>query len=351
MYKPSEEKKDYFCPRCKSQWTQLEVLDSVSPTGEGFLCHKCSGLLERDEVSAADRAGHERQKRLNTQVESIVGLLRQIDQQTIPQNDFQSALAHAVPIERDESINPTRQMAPVKPEPTSTVKGLKTEVTVPLEVSLNDGETLDSDRIAAERKAAQEAQNKLPDWYTKSTVTGETTALGKKEADRLASHGKFGASELKTEDGDSKESLDIRHAQLQAAYASFQEVQRLAELEPHSSEDDDDEDDDDDFEDVGIGGIGPSGINTPSSSISGAVNNNASFGSASNGVADTSSRVHIKPASESGSSGPGTSTVATPLPEYGGASPSKRVKLETGSAPAGNVTVDSDDDEEFEDAL
>ena len=348
MYKPSAEKKDYYCPRCKSQWTQLEVLDNVSLAGE-FLCHKCDHVLERDEVSAADRAGHERQSRLMAQVNGILSLLQQIDTQTIPQNDFQTAISHAVPVERDESIAPAPTMVPVKSETKPNLKGLKTEVIIPLEVSLKDDGALDSDRLAAERKAAQEAQNALPAWHTKSTVTGEMTALGSKEAARLATSTAIGATSLKTEEEDKKADSDIMSAQIAAAYASFQQEQQLAKLQPPSSEDeDDDEDDDDDFEDVGIGGsgIGASGVNTPSSSMSGAVNNGGrSFAFNGGNV-----RGNIKVEDDSGSSAPGTTAAGTPLPEYGRESPSKRVKLESG-APVAMVKpeLDSDDDDDFED--
>ncbi|KAL2051825.1 hypothetical protein ABVK25_007981 [Lepraria finkii] len=55
IYKPSEEKKDYNCPTCKAQWTQLEVLDKVGPFG--FEWHRCGGLLEREEPSAGSEYG------------------------------------------------------------------------------------------------------------------------------------------------------------------------------------------------------------------------------------------------------------------------------------------------------
>src|SRR6202012_5594407 len=38
LYEVDEEKKDWKCPRCKAEWTELEVLDKVGP--DGFECHR-----------------------------------------------------------------------------------------------------------------------------------------------------------------------------------------------------------------------------------------------------------------------------------------------------------------------
>jgi len=43
---PEPDDKVYFCRRCKSEWSTLEVLDKRGP--EGFLCHKCDYVLVFD---------------------------------------------------------------------------------------------------------------------------------------------------------------------------------------------------------------------------------------------------------------------------------------------------------------
>ncbi|MCJ1448263.1 MAG: hypothetical protein MMC23_008778 [Stictis urceolatum] len=329
LYKPSEEKKDYYCPRCKSQWTQMEVLDSINPMTGEFSCHKCNGTLERHETTAVDRAGHERQSKLMSQIDPLLKLLRQIDQVDIPQNDFQTALSLQVPIQRDETINPSRRLEPVKPEAAVTVKGIKTEAAAPIEVSLVDASASAAEKAEALHK--QELQNQLPEWHTKSTVTGERTALGNKEAARLATTSSS-TSLVKPEDEEKKGS-DTVDAQVEEYLQKMREEQAREALQQESE----DEEDDDDFEDVGIGG---SGVHTPNSEMSGAVNGNAPGSS-------------LKVESESGSSLPGTSAVATPVPreDDGGSSPSKRVKLDSGAEKEAEKEEDSDEDEEFEDAL
>lgn len=81
--RPTEEKKDYFCPYCRSRWTQMEVLDNPGP--HGFNCNKCGHALERDDESQGDLGGHEKQSKLMKQLEPLLSLLPQIDQVVIPE--------------------------------------------------------------------------------------------------------------------------------------------------------------------------------------------------------------------------------------------------------------------------
>ena len=355
LYKPSQEKKDYHCPRCRAQWTQLEVLDKVSPLGE-FLCHRCDAVLDRDDVSAADMAGHERQSKLYAQLEPFLTLMPQIDTQNIPQNDFETAYALAVPIIRNEEINPIRKTEPVDPtRPSSAaVKGMTQAPAAPLEVSLTTtSERAAADRVAAQRKADLAAQNALPVWHTNSTVTGETTALGNKERERLNAGLGAPLEPIKDEPDEKKES-NVLNDELEMYYAQMaqeREKEAQEDREPDSTEEDDDE-----FEDVGIGA---SGVATPSSGASAAAN--GSKAPSTNGILGGPS---LKRESESESSAPVTSfstPAASGTVEEGGASPAKRIKLD----PEANgdevvVLLDraekgenfSDEDEvEFEDAL
>ena len=348
LYKPSQEKKDYHCPRCHAQWTQLEVLDNISPMGE-FLCHRCKGVLERDDVSAADMAGHERQSKLMAQLDKLLRIMPEIDSQTIPKNDFETAFSHAIPIHRDEDINPARKMEAVETgrSKPSAVKGI-TITSAPLEVSL----TTNAERAAAERAEAQRQakileQNKLPSWHTNSTVTGEVTVVGNKERERLAARSGGVVEPAKPED-DKKSETNVLVDELAAYYAQMAEEKAKEAQEDQSSA----EDEDDEFEDVDVGA---SGVGTPSSSMSGAPNGSQ---------APPTNGKRLKQESESGSSAPGTN-FSTPaasgstLEEAGRDSPAKRVKLEL---PSNGVAItvggldgadeDSDEDEaEFEDAL
>ena len=348
LYKPSQEKKDYHCPRCHAQWTQLEVLDNLSPLGE-FLCHRCKGVLERDDVSAADMAGHERQSKLMAQLDRLLRIMPEIDSQTIPKNDFETAFSVAVPIHRDEEINPIRKTEAIDTgrNPLAPVRGIAV-ATAPIQVSL----TTNDERAAAERAEAQRQakileQNRLPSWHTNSTVTGEATAVGNKERERIAARNSRPLEPVKAEE-DKRMQSNVLDDQLAAYYAQMaQEKAKEAQEDQSSVEDEDDE-----FEDVDVG---VSRVGTPSSSISGALNGSQ---------APPGNRKPTKLESESSSSAPGTnfSTPAHsgPMPEESGRlSPIKRIKLEQANGVITSVGIvdgsgkESDEDEEveFEDAL
>ena len=348
LYKPSQEKKDYHCPRCHAQWTQLEVLDNISPIGE-FLCHRCKGVLERDDVSAADMAGHERQSKLMAQLDRLLRIMPEIDSQTVPKNDFETAFSVAVPINRDEEINPIRKTEAVDPgrHQPAPVRGIAVTA-APIQVSLTtNDERAAIDRAEAQRQAKILEQNRLPSWHTNSTVTGEVTAVGNKERERLAARNSRTFEPIKTEE-DKKMQNNVLDDELAAYYAQMaQEKAKEAQEDQSSAEDEDDE-----FEDVDVG---VSGVGTPSSSMSGAPNGSQ---------APSTNEKRTKLESESSSSAPGTS-FSTPAPsgpvpeETGRLSPVKRVKLEQSNGTIISVGAvdgsgkDSDEDEgvEFEDAL
>lgn len=349
MYKPSEEKKDYFCPQCRSQWTQLEVLDKVGLMG--FECHRCGGLLEREELSAGDATGHEKQSRLMSQLEGLLKMLQQVDLEDIPSNDFDTAYALAIPIKRDLEINPTRPTAPLNAAnglPTA-VKGMAQADLTPLDVSV----TTSSERTAAEQAAEAQrktdiaAQNVLPVWHTTSTVTGQQTLQGRREEQHLAG-GKFS----KDEEEEKKKGSNALNDELTAYYAQMlQEKEKEAREDREADESSGDEDED--FEDVGPL---PSATETPSSSMS------APASGAMGLQLDDSGKGK---GSESGSSAPVTNT-STPVgsglvAEEENEPANKRVKFEreNGTEEVQDLGLDkvtgkdSDEDEEaeFEDAL
>ena len=351
MYKPSTEKKDYRCPKCRAEWTELEVLDKFS--AEGFLCHRCDGVLERDDVSAADKGGHEKQSRLMSQLESLLKLMPQIDSQIIPNNDFETAFSVAIPVLRNEDINPVRKSEAIEStnsRPTA-VKGLTQVAAAPLEVSLTTSSaSAAAEREAeAQRKANLAAQNALPVWHTQSTVTGEATALGNKERDRLTNGATLGL--LKDEDEEKKEA-DVTNDDLAAYYRQLQEEKEKEAREDREADESSGEDEEDEFEDVGIEA---SGLATPASS----------FSVAANGAkTDPVNGRLFKHENDSGSSAPSTG-ISTPAGSFAaagdedGPSKAKRAKLEQtngivaalAASPKADKDSDEDDEAEFEDAL
>ena len=355
MFKPSEERKDYYCLRCKAEYTTLEVLDSVGPIG--FLCHRCGfNLEERDDRNAGTAAGHEKQSKLASQLERLLKLLQQIDSEDIPSNDFEAAFAIAVPVQKNELINPTRNTEPIKPGrgPPAAVKGMNANNLVPLEVSL----TTSSEKTAAEQaaearqKAEVAAQNAMPIWHTKSTVTGESTALGLKHAELVKVDDS--AATVQVQQREQKEN-DVLNDELAEYYNQLlqekaNEAQQALNEDQSSSDEDEEEDE---FEDVSIQ---PSAIATPSSTLSNAANE------LKNGGSMQPSR---KRGSESISGDHGSNVSSNPAvaPADGEIPAAKRLKTEgqesrvesgkagAGGAEAGDSDEDEDEEDEFEDAL
>ena len=346
MYKSTEERKDYKCQRCKASWTEMEVLDNVGP--EGFLCHRCGAPLERDDEAAGDSGGHEKQSRLMGQLEKVLISLRQIDAEDIPKNDFESALAVSKPAKRDETVNPIKSSAPSGGArgPPVTVKGIA-QAAAPLEINLttNSEKTAEEQAAEAKRKAAITAQNILPDWISTSTVTGQTTAAGVAERDRMANNTLLDTA--KVEDDEKKESLVLNN-ELDAYYAQIEAEKQEQAREDRDDSSDDEEDDE--FEDVGLD---TSHVNTPPSVISETTNH------VKNGLPNGI----LKPqASESGNSNSATGTSTPKRSQSVGADdedrPPKKVKLEVQSngviedePTPGDKISDEDDEAEFEDAL
>lgn len=346
MYKSNEERKDFKCPRCGSSWSQFEVLDNCGP--EGFLCHRCGGLLERDESADGESGGHEIQSKLMGQLEKLLKLLQQVDSAEIPQNDFESALAAAIPVKRNEDTNPTRPLAPtdVSRIQPATVRGVA-QAAAPLEISLttNSEKTAAEQAAEAQRKAAIAAQNVLPDWIRSSTITGERTAVGIAEQDRIANSASLDIS--KTEE-DEKKDTTVLNDELAAYYAQMQ-----AEKEKEALEDRDESsgEEEDEFEDVGIDATNAS---TPASSGSGAATG------PKNGLL---SGILKRQASDSDNSVPRTGTAtpagSQPLTAEDTGRPAKKVRieeqenggLEENKTTQADKVSDEDDEGDFEDAL
>ena len=341
MYKPTEDKKDYFCPRCKAQYTQMEVLNMMSATG--FDCGRCGGPLEREELKDGASTGNEKQTKLASQMEGFLKMLQQIDSEAIPNNDFDTAFSLAVPVQRNEETNPARTTVPLAlPNgPPTAVKGMTQVTAIPLDITV----TTSSERTAAEkaaeaqRKAAIAAQNTLPEWHTKSTVTGQSTVAARKDSELQTN----GTILSKDEDEEQKDGTKVDD-ELTAYYAQMAE-EREKEAQADAESDDEDEGD---FEDVGLGG---SAVGTPSSSVS------AEPSTRLNGILKSRD-------SESGSSAPITNA---PTPAASGAAAdedegpaAKRVKFESQEngveskvklESQASKDSDEDDEAEFEDAL
>jgi transcription initiation factor TFIIE subunit alpha len=327
-----EERKDFTCPRCKSEWTTMEVLDKVD-FERGFLCHKCGFPLVRN--ADDNRGGHEQSTRLNAQFRFITDLLPKIDQVVIPDNTFEKALASARPVLRDQ-LNPASETAPVDSginKPTA-VKGLTNTgpTTIAVTLTTSDGPTAADKAAEQARKDALLAQNQLPAHFTHSTVTGEQILPTSTPTFRLSQTADESKDKkdilISTPSGVDGAEIDDYFAQLKAEQAREAVKEEEEELET----DDDDDDDDTGFEDV-VPATG-SGVGTPASSDSVTLGGGL-IGVLKKGTGSSTGGTSTAPASPV--TGPGT-------PESGRAA--KKVRIEE---PIAKDEEESEEDIEFED--
>ncbi|PWY65111.1 transcription factor TFIIE complex alpha subunit [Aspergillus eucalypticola CBS 122712] len=345
QYTPSQERKEYICLRCGSEWTELDVLSLYSE--EGFECQNCGAILERTEdvkgAEGIDRTGHEKNSKLMNQLDTMLKLLKQIDSVEIPPNDFDTAWDHKIDVVRNQQTHPTRAavIVPSKQQQEAVRGNTKTDATA-LEISLTSSEEKSAAEQAAEaaRKAAVEKQNALPVWHTHSTVS--TSAGGgpqvKSETDVDIK------PEIKGEDEDRKPEINGLDDKVAAYYAEMEREKALQAQEDASSAEED-SDEFDEFEDVGVSASDAGG--------SPAVNATPTPGggptSAPMQQTSTTSSVGIKRELDTDYSSVSTSQTAAATPATGSDEGPTAKKVKTEPEVKKEEESDEDDDEEFED--
>jgi transcription initiation factor TFIIE subunit alpha len=174
---PTEESKDYACPRCRAQWTQLEVLDSVSAAG--FTCQRCGTVLER--ITERDAPGHAQLSRMNNQFKFMTDMLQQVDQVVVPECTFDKAIQAARPVVREATYEaPTSVPLETGLNKPSAVKGLANVGPKTMQITISDGDDAQEKLEERRRKEQRLKENALPVWMLQSAVptTTQTTTAG-----------------------------------------------------------------------------------------------------------------------------------------------------------------------------
>ncbi|KAI0115476.1 hypothetical protein GGR51DRAFT_407737 [Nemania sp. FL0031] len=246
--KPASEKKEYFCRRCRAEWTQMEVLDKIDPV-RGFICHRCDDVLVFDPEREA--GGHEHSTKLNNQLRFITDTLPKLDAMVVPENTFETAHAAARPVVRDA----TNQAAPSivvdgEAKPTA-VKGMKNTgpQSIAVDITELEGPTEAEKQAEKERKEKIAQSNALPAWHLQSTVTGAsytgaaplpTTKTIDEEEDKKP------ADQI----DDSLHSEEVTNLFEMLARQQAEEARRKEAEAEDSDEEDDQDDDEEEFEDI-----------------------------------------------------------------------------------------------------
>lgn len=250
--KPTQEKKEFFCPQCRSQWTTMEVLDKIDPLGResGFLCKQCDHPL--DSIHNTRDAGPENDDtpaKFNRQFASLLKLMQEIDQVTIPAIEGEEAVQRAIELPRDSEINPAAKHEPVAMQtvrPTA-VKGIATDPEK-IEISIaTDKEYTEAERAAEAQRNAQIAkQNQLPEWHVRSTVDNKEYTTGVTSSTLPVNGADTPSYKLEPEDDVKK----TRDPTLDAYFEQLKAEQERQAKEAQEEEEEEEDEDDDEFEDV-----------------------------------------------------------------------------------------------------
>ncbi|KAI0898123.1 hypothetical protein F4806DRAFT_461223 [Annulohypoxylon nitens] len=299
---PQGEKKVYFCKRCKSEWTQMEVLDNMDPL-LGFVCHKCGTLLDFDPERQA--GGHELSTKLNNQLKFILDVLPKLDQVVIPEFDFDTARAASLPVLRTKGNMAAESVALPDAKPTS-VKGMANTGPTKIEVDITDmdGPTEAEKEAARTQKEKLAQQNALPSWHKTSTVSGLSYSG---TSDPTA------ATNVDEDDNKKSETVSQDPAYIQEMDELYKSLQRSQEEAARRAAEQEEEEEEDD-EDAESGG---------------------------EEFVDISANVSSIGEKRAASSGP-TSTADTPASDR----PAKKARIEE---PTNGGDSEDDDDMQFED--
>jgi transcription initiation factor TFIIE subunit alpha len=255
-------KKDFSCPRCGAEWAELDALDSVDPMTGNFLCKRCGGQLVFNEPTEETIDGGSAVARFNNQFAPIIDLLKEIDKSVVPETKTEVVIAERKPVPKEyqqddglQKLDAVEPMPFVKP---TAVKGVTTgPEKVEISITTESEETAAAAAAEAERKARVQAQNALPEWMTRSTITNDVTVAGhKQEAERREREAE--KVMLAATDGEEKKPVRNADIDLESFYAGLKAEEERQREQEESEEDDDEED----FEDVDVG-VTANGNGTP----------------------------------------------------------------------------------------
>ena len=338
------QQKPWKCPRCKSEYSALEVFSRVDPEN-GFLCEKCGASLEQDTDALINGADSGKVRRLNQQLTKFDVLIEKIDKavelnRSALDQTPEAAEARKVEVPDIEHKGNSRRNQWVEMNKPGQKKDLAAIKAEDLQVNITSGaaqEAEERERKEEERKRLAK-QNTMPEWHT--SVAG--SALGPKNASTTTTETSTNGVLKQEEDEKTVLAQSSGNAavdkQVLEYLAQMEKEKREAEEAQARESDSDGSEDDDEFEDVE--GMGTSVVGTPMSSQGVEVE--------AGGVNGNGKRQKLEEDEES-------SEANTPMPGIGAGGPVvKKMKVEeqkmtNGVVPvAAGGEVDSEE-EEFED--
>jgi len=249
--KPTTEKAEFKCLRCKSTYTTMQALNmpdhNAGPDDSGFLCARCDFRLEEIDPDAQADDIDDTPAKFNKLFGPLIETMAQLEQMgKLPALEPPDIISERIELPRDRTVDPGTQVEVIETtisRPTA-VKGIDTG---PEKISVQIGSSAEqNEKQRVADKARQEKiamQNQLPSWHTKSTVVKD--AAGNTTTVKQEDNG-IDTPNIKSEAGDPMGG----NQNLDAVFAQIEAERRRKEQE---EEDDDDDEDEDEFEDVDVG--------------------------------------------------------------------------------------------------
>ncbi|GJJ14936.1 hypothetical protein Clacol_009206 [Clathrus columnatus] len=171
--------KGYICPQCKKSYSPLDSDRLMDFTRGTFVCEDCKAEVIENENAESVKGSQDRMQRFNHQMRFIREGLRKTEEMLLPAFDVQEWL-------RKHPSEEAKRAA----ERDGAKGGLeKKEDNMEIVMSVDKDEATQREERAREAEAKRQ-QNIMPSWHTKSTISGELTALGHAAASQAASQQK-----------------------------------------------------------------------------------------------------------------------------------------------------------------
>lgn len=260
----------YICPVCKTKYSQLDAMALLNFEKNEFVCSLCNELLIEDDSGKIAKENQVKYSKLMKQLEPLINYLRKIDEHTIPENNFETALQKMIPAVATTTASYTVSTLGKNSKmfdrnsylnnASSMVAGARSQATLHVNIS-TDGDDQQREKQALEQEETRK-QNALPSWHEESTIGKSLGKLDhdedivpdpvkkevKQEVKKEIKPEKRQSIVANTENGE----VDKEAEEALAAYYAQLDEKAKEDDEEEDEEEEDEEEAMDEFEDVDV---------------------------------------------------------------------------------------------------
>lgn len=179
---------DWVCDVCKTRYNVLDAVSLLDPMENIFKCEVCGNQLREDEGPPTEEgsSAQDKMEGLMVQLKPLIGILKKIDDLSIPENTFDSELNQAIPLPSPEPEQPTgagiTPQQPAKGDDLVVAGSAASRLPQAVQSSFQVHITSDGEQAAQEASQQREKQrlkeeNALPEWHRASTVESKGSTV------------------------------------------------------------------------------------------------------------------------------------------------------------------------------